>query len=199
MMQAYGTVVTAVRKNDTELVRKYYENGTVQMGVNVSNRFGESILHIACRRANIGMVRMLVTDFKLNVAEIRDDYGRTPLHDAFWVGMSKQALVVVDFLLKQPFVTDLLVCEDLRGFTPLEYTRKEDRQMWLRFLSHRKTELCPTNIIKTATSTAPITPVTSDDIAVSTSNIAKRSRSGSVIIEADNNKRQCLSTITNKY
>ena len=46
------------------------------------NRFGESIVHMACRRADFEVVDFLLE----NIGDVWgvDDFGRTPLHDACW-------------------------------------------------------------------------------------------------------------------
>lgn len=143
MLEAYvGDIVIAIRNNDLQKARLLYEEGKFG-GVNACNRFGESILHIACRRGHIDMVEFLVLDVGLSISEIRDDYHRTPLHDAFWTPTASYD--VVDFLLKQPYVPDLLLCKDRRGFTPLDYTRAEDRGRWVQFLWERKTLLRSTS------------------------------------------------------
>merc|ERR1712023_497089 len=133
----------AVRNcNLPEARRLYTEGNLVRHGVNPCNRFGESILHIACRKGNLEMVQYLIEEAGLSITEIRDDYHRTPLHDAFWTPTT--SLGVIDFLLRQPYVAELLLCKDKRGFTPLDYVRPEDRGKWLQFLRERKTLLRPT-------------------------------------------------------
>merc|ERR1740133_159680 len=112
MIDAYQTdIVMAVRTNNVRTARELYNNtnnnktgtgngnGTFIHGCNACNRFGESILHIACRRGHVDMVEFfLVTcGFQLNV--IRDDYFRTPFHDAFWT--SKASTTLIDFLTTQ--------------------------------------------------------------------------------------------------
>ena len=142
MLEAYSTsVVKDVRDNNLAGVKKLFENGQFQYGCNACNRFGESILHIACRRGDLDMVKFLVGEAGLSVAEIRDDYHRTPLHDAFWTSTASPD--VVDYLLEQPYVTELLLAKDKRGFTPLDYSRAEDRCRWLRFLWERRDLLRP--------------------------------------------------------
>lgn len=144
MLEAYGMeLLTAVRNNDLETVKRLFEEeGNVfKSGVNACNRFGESILHIACRRGHLPMVQFLVVNVGLQITTIRDDYHRTPLHDAFWT--SKASYDVVDFLLKQPNAMELLLLKDKRGFTPLDYSHGEDHERWLRFLWERKSQLKP--------------------------------------------------------
>jgi len=143
MMEAYHTeILNAVRGNDLEKAQQLYrEGGLFERGCNACNRFGESILHIACRRGNLGMVKFLVEEVGLSITTIRDDYHRTPLHDAFWT--STASYETVDYLLKQPNVTELLLCKDKRGFTPLDYSRGEDRSKWLAFMWERRADLRP--------------------------------------------------------
>ena len=87
------------------------------------------------------MVKFLVGDVGLSCTSIRDDYHRTPLHDAFWTATANPE--VVDYLLKQPYAVELLLCKDKRGFSPLDYSRGEDRDRWLRFLHERRDTLRP--------------------------------------------------------
>lgn len=146
MLDAYGTeILMAVRTNNLSKARQLYKEG--KFNCNACNRFGESILHIACRRGNFEMVQFLIDDVGLKVDEIRDDYHRTPLHDAFWT--TTASYDVVDLLLKQPHVPELLLLKDIRGYTPLDYARSEHRGNWLRFLWERRSILRPTS---TATS-----------------------------------------------
>ncbi|OEU06641.1 ankyrin [Fragilariopsis cylindrus CCMP1102] len=143
----------AVRTNNVRKARELYNNtnnnktgstgtgSTFLHGCNACNRFGESILHIACRRGHLEMVKFLIDEVGLRIDTIRDDYHRTPLHDAFWTPVASYD--VVDFLLQQPNVVQLLLLKDVRGYTPLDYARSEDRGKWLRFLWERKAILRP--------------------------------------------------------
>jgi len=141
-LQAYSTdILMAVRNNDLSTAKTLYREG--KFNCNACNRFGESILHIACRRGHLEMVQFFVEEVKMKVHEIRDDYHRTPLHDAFWT--SKASPTVIDYLLRQPFVIELLLLEDKRGYTPLDYARSEDRSKWLHFFWERKQVLVPTD------------------------------------------------------
>merc|ERR1711935_396907 len=141
-LDAYGMdIVMTVRKNDVDTAKRLYREK--KFDCNACNRFGESILHIACRRGHLQMVQFLVEEVGLNVHTIRDDYDRTPLHDAFWT--TKASPTVIDFLIRQPYVVELLLLKDKRGYTPLDYGRCEDRQQWFTFLQQRKQLLVPTN------------------------------------------------------
>lgn len=147
MLEAYNTsIVQEVRDNNLEAVKQLYNDGYFQYGCNACNRFGESILHIACRRGHLEMVKFLIGEAGLSCCTIRDDYHRTPLHDAFWT--SSASPDVIDYLLEQPFVTELLMAKDKRGFTPLDYSRGEDRGKWLRFLWERRGRLKPASMTR---------------------------------------------------
>ena len=71
-------VEQAIRSEDYAFLRSMMRQGhTLQ----TCNRHGESIVHIACRRGSIDLVKFLL--YEANVTtQIRDDMGRTPLHDA---------------------------------------------------------------------------------------------------------------------
>lgn len=175
MLEAYGTeIVMAVRNNDLAQAKALFYDTSPESkfnkGCNACNRFGESILHIACRRGHLDMVQFLVQDVGLSIINIRDDYHRTPLHDAFWT--SKASYDVVDFLLNQPNVTELLLCKDRRGYTPLDYSRGEDRGKWLRFLWERKAQLRPSPSTILATCCSAIV-INSSSTSNSTSSITE--------------------------
>ena len=135
-LEAYSTdILIAVRSNNVEKARQLYADGSYN-GTNACNKFQESILHIACRRGSLPMVQFLINEVGLKVNEIRDDYHRTPLHDAFWTTSASPD--VIDFLLQQSNVVELLLLKDVRGYTPLDYARSEHRSKWLHFLWQRK-------------------------------------------------------------
>jgi len=61
---------------------------------------------------------------------VRDDIGRTPLHDACWT--PEPMLELVEFILeKEP---SLFFAKDKRGFKPFVYTRKSDWPLWIELL-----------------------------------------------------------------
>jgi Ankyrin repeats (3 copies) len=138
MMEAYqGDVVAAFRNNDMDAIEGMHATG--RLTVNACNRFGESVLHIACRRGNARLVRFLIETVGLDVRTIRDDYHRTAMHDACWTNRS--ASDVMDVLLE--YAPEHLLLRDVRGYTPLDYVRTEDQGRWLRFLWERKARLNP--------------------------------------------------------
>ncbi|KAG7339081.1 ankyrin repeat domain protein [Nitzschia inconspicua] len=128
-------VVAAVRRNNLDTIQKMHRNGTLKG--NACNKFGESILHIACHRGHTSLVKYMLQDMKINVAAVRDDYHRTALHDACWT--TEPAFDVVDMLLDA--APEHVLLKDARGYTPFDYVRREDHGKWLRFLWERKHKL----------------------------------------------------------
>jgi hypothetical protein len=96
------------------------------------NRFGESTLHIACRKSNIDVVQLIFDHEDCPV--MIDDYGRSPLHDAMWA--ISPNFEVIDILLE--YSVEMLYLTDNRGFSPLHYIRKEHiLSLCLYFYSRR--------------------------------------------------------------
>lgn len=128
--------VSAVRSSNLASLRSLREEGK---SLDACNQFGESLLHMACRRGNPDVVRFMVEEAKCNV-NVRDDYGRTILHDATWT--SNPNFDVMEILLKaiQP---EMLLAEDVRGHTPFDYARKEHWPEWVTFLTERKSTIEP--------------------------------------------------------
>lgn len=128
-------VVDAVRQGDIELLRQIYREGRP---LKCSNRFGESLLHLACRRQKVDVVDFLVNEAKID-PKVRDDYGRTPLHDACWTPAPNFKLV--DMILSR--CPDLLYIKDRRGHTPLFYARQSHWKSWIQHLEPRLETLAP--------------------------------------------------------
>jgi ankyrin repeat protein len=139
MLDAYTKdILNSVRLKNGNLaqVQALHERGTLV--VNCCNRYSESLLHLACRRGHTEIVRYLLETVQVDI-HIRDDYHRTPLHDACWTIEPNYDLV--DLLLR--IAPEHLLLEDVRGFTPFDYVRPEHRGKWLRFLWERKDLLRP--------------------------------------------------------
>merc|ERR1712087_85097 len=134
-------VIAAVREEDIPTLRKMYkEEGRTKM--QCSNRFGESIVHMACRRGSVKVVRFLLEEANVSF-KVKDDYGRTPLHDAFWAKEPEKDIVKM-VLQSCP---DLLLVSDRRGFTPLSYVRKEHWEIWRNFLEDNTDIIRPTSCL----------------------------------------------------
>eukprot|EP00579_Thalassiosira_antarctica_P029394 CAMPEP_0202032842 /NCGR_PEP_ID=MMETSP0905-20130828/65735_1 /ASSEMBLY_ACC=CAM_ASM_000554 /TAXON_ID=420261 /ORGANISM="Thalassiosira antarctica, Strain CCMP982" /LENGTH=468 /DNA_ID=CAMNT_0048596715 /DNA_START=578 /DNA_END=1984 /DNA_ORIENTATION=- len=123
---SYGLSLTkAIRSSDTTTARSLLAAG---LHPNACNKFGESIVHAACRRGDLAMLHALL-EFGSSV-QITDDFGRTPLHDACWT--SSPNFDVVRLLLEEdPW---LLCVMDCRGSAPLGYARKAHWAVWIGFL-----------------------------------------------------------------
>jgi len=106
-----------------------------------SNRFGESLMHLACRRGRTEMVRFLVEELPggnpSQMLSIKDDCHKTPLHDACWTPDPNFELV--ELILEH--APEQVLMQDVRGNTPFDYVRKEDHGLWLRFLWERRSLL----------------------------------------------------------
>ena len=117
--------------DDSNKIRKSYNH------LNACNRFGESLLHMACRRSDVQVVEFLVKVAKVDIT-VRDDFGRTILHDACWTTIPN--IQVVQILLEVVSPTFLLA-PDVRGHTPFHYARREHWSVWCNFLQQRQTAI----------------------------------------------------------
>merc|ERR1712183_78962 len=87
-----GTDLEGFKKCVRDLHKEYYgaaasSEGQTPPPFRCANRFGESLLHLACRRGRTDMVRFLVVEMgspPRDVLETMDDCHKTPLHDACW-------------------------------------------------------------------------------------------------------------------
>lgn len=120
-------VITALRDQNIELLRTMHTSGR---SLQCCNRFGESLIHMACRRGFLDVVSFMVEEADVSLS-VRDDYGRTPMHDACWAPVPNFALMEL-LLQKAP---EQLFLADVRGHTPFSYVRKHDWKEWKTFLS----------------------------------------------------------------
>lgn len=136
MISSYTSELLAVvRKNNMAELRKLHSEGKL---VNSCNKFRESLLHLSCRRSFTEMTHFLIEDVNADI-NIRDDYFRTPLHDACWT--PEPNFELVDMLIR--VAPEHLLLEDVRGFTPFDYVRNDHWKQWLRFLWERRDLLKP--------------------------------------------------------
>jgi len=78
--ETYAKAAMAARSEDLQALKTLHEQGK---SLQCSNRFGESIIHIICRRGRDDILKFLVSEAGVTL-RLRDDLGRTPLHDAAW-------------------------------------------------------------------------------------------------------------------
>lgn len=132
-IEAYNTeIVKAVRDRNIPLLRSMHENGKI---LQCSNKFGESLLHMACRRGYTDVVRFLIKEADVTL-RVKDDFGRTPLHDACW--SANPNFDLMELIIEHD--PDLLLIEDVRGHSPFSYARKSHWKDWNDFLiSNRQT------------------------------------------------------------
>lgn len=130
-IDAYSSdAIAAVRSCDVDSLRSIHESGR---SLRCCNRFGESLLHVACRRSTPEIVEFLLHEARV-CPRIRDDYGRTPLHDAVW--RTRPEVDIVELLLNvEPRLTFV---EDVRGHKPFQYARKEHWGRWREFLCEKR-------------------------------------------------------------
>lgn len=129
-MLSYSVLAPAARSNKVPEMLKLSKAG---YSLICCNRFGESLLHIACRRGFHEMVKLILDQPEMSV-RIVDDCGRTPLHDLCW-NPSPQLEICKWILEKEP---SLFLLRDKRNFSPFDYTRQEHWVVWKRFLLENK-------------------------------------------------------------
>lgn len=140
-MSSYSKdIISAVKSSDLNFLRMAHFD--LNRNMNCCNRFGESVLHTACRHSNSEVVRLLIEEAKVDI-RVCDDFGRTPCHDAAWQGEPNMELVEM-ILLKCP---DLLLIADKRGFTPLQYVRKAQWPAWNELLKKSKNKILPKQLL----------------------------------------------------
>jgi ankyrin repeat protein len=120
-------ILKAVRQNDLPALRAFEVDELSQR-----NQFGENLMHLVCR-LGLDLVEYLVSVAKLPL-NVRDKYGRTPLHNACLAAKPNFGNVVL--LLKH--APKLVVFEDDKGNTPFEYIPARNYGNWSRFLSEER-------------------------------------------------------------
>lgn len=124
----------AIRSNDVAALRKLLDDGAEFDG---RNRNGESLLNLACRRADVETVRFLVDEARVPI-DCRDGLGRTALHDACWRPTPTFDLVDLFVSNADP---KLLLAEDARGHTPFDYARRGDWSEWTAYLATKREQI----------------------------------------------------------
>jgi Ankyrin repeats (3 copies) len=135
-----GHIMTVIRKDDAkaqETLRKLLSSG---ISTNPCEMSGESVLHAVCRRGNHKLARIMLEEHAeqttvgdaVDMVQISDDFGRTPLTAACW-STSTPSFETVQLLLDHDL--HLLQLVDARGATPLSYVPPEQWPAWIDFLN----------------------------------------------------------------
>eukprot|EP00536_Pseudo-nitzschia_multiseries_P013774 jgi/Psemu1/212748/e_gw1.612.9.1 len=139
-----GTDLEGFKRCVRKVQQEYRSRQTEYHPFRCSNRFGESLMHLTCRRGRTEMVKFLVEEMTGNsevearrALMVRDDCLKTPLHDACWTPSPNFELV--ELILKH--CPEQVLMQDIRGNTPFDYVRTEDYKLWLKFLWERKSLL----------------------------------------------------------
>ncbi|KAL7558595.1 hypothetical protein ACA910_001296 [Epithemia clementina (nom. ined.)] len=128
-LASYGPyMIRMVKESNADGLRAALKAG---ISPNPCNQFGESLVHMACRRGDMKILSILL-DAGASV-QVADDYGRTPLHDACWA--ANPAFDVVEAILKLD--TRLFYMKDCRGSLPLFYVHRDHFDAWSTFLLDR--------------------------------------------------------------
>lgn len=131
MIESYSMEISAaVREGDLETLKRLHESGA---NLDCCSRFGQHVLHIACLRGHVDVVKFLIHEAKVSVSVV-DDMGRTPFHDACW--SSTLNFEILELLMT--LAPEVVLCPDKRGHTPFDYTRQRDWKEWMKFLSNHQ-------------------------------------------------------------
>jgi Ankyrin repeats (3 copies) len=122
-------LVAAVRNDDVATLRRIHEENPTR-SLLCGSKFGDSIIHLACRRNCVKVLEFLLCEMDLS-PQLVCDYGRTPLHDALWNTKLNERILTL-LLNKCPA---LLFVTDHRGSTPLSYTPRDQWTYICRFLA----------------------------------------------------------------
>eukprot|EP00804_Cyclotella_cryptica_P030642 CCRYP_015680-RA/>CCRYP_015680-RA protein AED:0.35 eAED:0.35 QI:0/-1/0/1/-1/0/1/0/249 len=123
--------VNAVQNNDVDALRELLHSGEIMQ---TSNRFGESLLHTACRRGFTEMVQFFLYEAGV-CPRVRDDMGRTPMHDACWASCAPNHTLMKMLIAEAP---EMLLSRDVRGHSPFDYARREHWPNWVAFLNENR-------------------------------------------------------------
>jgi hypothetical protein len=127
---SYPRAAMAARNEDLDLLRSLHNEG---QNLQCANQFGESVIHIVCRRSRDDILEFLVSEVGVSL-RLMDDLGRTPLHDAAWTDKPNFKLAAL-LLTREP---DLIHARDKRGNSPLAYVPKQNWGLWNAFLEQNK-------------------------------------------------------------
>ena len=126
-----ATIIQAVRGKNVAALQALHQQGKL---LQCCNKFGESIVHMACRQSSTEVLESLMTLGQGVSIRVCCDSGRTPLHDACWTTDPNFDSILL--LLQE--CPDLLRIQDKRGFTPLSYVPYGQWARWGAFLEEHQ-------------------------------------------------------------
>jgi Ankyrin repeat len=121
-------MVQAVRADDVTTLRRIDKRSS--QSLLCGSKFGDSILHLACRRGSVNVLEYLIVELGVS-PKVVCDLGRTLFHDALWTAQPNTR--ILSLLLKT--CPELLFVTDHRGATPLSYAPKQHWSSLCRFLA----------------------------------------------------------------
>jgi ankyrin repeat protein len=124
-------LVKVVREKNVDRLREMFSEGR---SMNACNQFGESLVHMVCRRGDIEILKFMIEEAGVSFT-IKDDFGRNPFHDACWTPTPN--FEVMGMLIAVADI-NLLLAKDVRGNTPFDYARKEHHGKWGAYLDNQK-------------------------------------------------------------
>jgi len=127
-------LVWAIRNSDLSSLMQLCQKGK---SMSACNQYSESIVHMACRRAELDVVEFVLQNG--GDITIIDDFGRTPLHDAFW--RIEPRFDIVTMILDKNL--DLLRYADKRGCIPIKYVREEHWIHWCAYFYYQREKYWP--------------------------------------------------------
>eukprot|EP00939_MAST-03C_sp_MAST-3C-sp1_P000428 g428.t1 len=105
-------VYKAIRLDDVESLAWYLDQG---FSTNYHNKFGDTILHFACKSLAVKCVHELIE--RKAFVDVTNVSGRTPLHMAMWHHAELSLPVIRLICRKEP---SMLVCHDWLKSSPLD-------------------------------------------------------------------------------
>ena len=99
------------------------------------NSFGENLLHLACRMGVPQTLVQFLVDEAHVPLNVRDRWGRSPLHQACWTGRPQFTTLV--YLFHHPVAVLQVRMEDDTGKVPFELIPARCYARWTRFLAEQ--------------------------------------------------------------
>jgi hypothetical protein len=127
-------LLKAIRGGDLEKLRSLMNDKEKDYDLEARNQFGENLVHMACRVTglSVDVLKFLVDDAKIQL-NVRDRFGRTPLHNACMSAIPN--FNNIDYIMKK--APKLTVFEDDKNKVPFDLIPQRCFERWTRFLSEK--------------------------------------------------------------